>query len=195
MPTWPALRTVHVMLQTYHAILLVVWDCLHIIRKSWVNFFTSTFSLWNENNFHFIVQFGYFYRSRLLMKEICDITTFIIQVLLLPEEVDTNYRRNCHSELKFYNFRHEICLQCGWRVMYVCVCVHAREQIELPRKVPVSRQHGPAQLQKKLPIHLGAWTQLLYGQDDGRRAYKKLWIVGERAGRFMHKVNISVSRA
>lgn len=77
--------------------------------QSWVKFFTSTFSSWNENNFHFIVQFGYVYCSRLLMKEICDITTFIIQILLLPEEVETNYRRNCHSELKFYNFLHEIC--------------------------------------------------------------------------------------
>jgi len=46
----------------------------------------------------------------------------------------------------------------------VCVCVCERErerereseQIELPRKVPVSRQHRPAQLQEKLPTHLGA---------------------------------------
>jgi hypothetical protein len=79
-------------------------------------------------------------------------------------------------------------------MMYVCVCVRAREQSELSRKVPVSRQHGPAQLQEKLPIYLGASTQLLL-QDDGRKTYQKLLIVSGMAGRFMHKVNIKVSLA
>jgi hypothetical protein len=41
------------------------------------------------------------------MKEICDVTTFIIQILLLPKEAETN--SYYHSELKSYNFLLEVC--------------------------------------------------------------------------------------